>query len=100
MGLYYEAHVTIEPVFDERLHLFRETAERYGFRVADLLLQKRKSDKPERSKRDSFCTARSNDFDKLKSWTECLMVDLKGLGFQVWRWKIEDTLIDVRLRNG
>jgi hypothetical protein len=37
----------------------------YGFRVADLLLKKRKEDTEYRSSKDSFCTGRAGAYDAL-----------------------------------
>jgi hypothetical protein len=98
-SLYYEAHVTIEPVWDERLAEFKRIAEDEDFRVADLLMQKRVEDTPERSKFDSFCTGRNNDRHALTGNMIRLILNLKAAGFQVWRYKIEDTLMDSRYQD-
>jgi len=92
--LYYEAHVTIEPVFDERLENFRKICELYEFRVADLLFKKRKHDTPQRSSFDAFCTGRSKEYEDLQSRTCSLVNELKNNNFEVWRYKIESTLLD------
>lgn len=99
MGLYFEAHVTIEPVFDERLEEFKRVARAYGFVVADLFIQKKRLDTPERSNKDTFCTGRSKNLESILSDTKCLVADLKELNLEVWRWKIEDILVDVRLKD-
>ena len=52
----YEAHITIEPVFDEALSAVGVLALQHGFTVSKLFMQKRKEDTPERSKYDSFLT--------------------------------------------
>ena len=54
--MYYESHVTVEPLFGEDLEKLKSIAEVYKFRVADLLMQKRPEDSPERSKYDTFAT--------------------------------------------
>lgn len=95
---YYEAHVTIEPVFDERLEELKMLTAIHGFRVADLLLQRRKSDKEQRSSKDSFCTGRSSDLDDLFDRMTDMVKHLELLGFQVWRQKIEAVLFDERIR--
>ena len=97
--LYYEAHVTIEPVFDERLEDLKKIAFYWGFRVADLLMVKRPNDTPERSKYDTFMTARNTDYDIIHDNTIRCVDNLFEAGFKVWRYKIEDTLLDVRLVN-
>ncbi len=96
MSLYYEAHITIEPVFDDRLEEFKQFANTQQFRVADLLMQKRSEDTPERSKFDTFCTGRDTNLILLKVRMSILLHWLQNHGFKVWRYKIEDTLIDSR----
>ena len=93
---YYEAHVTVEPIFDEELIKFEATARIHGFRVATLLMKKRKTDSPERSANDSFCTGRSISYSDIKDRMLSLLEDLKSEGFEVWRYKIESTLLDSR----
>lgn len=97
--LYFESHVTIEPVFDGALEIFKALALGFGFRVADLLMQKRKQDSPERSKFDTFATGRSKSYEELERNTLALVAAAQATGFQVWRYKIENTLIDVRLKT-
>lgn len=92
--LYYEAHITVEPVFEERHARFVEVCRKYRFRVATLLMQKRKDDTPERSKDDSFCTGRDVMYDDLKGRTLDLVAALVRDGFKVWRYKIEAALLD------
>ncbi len=93
---YYEAHVTIEPVFGKQLAILETVASKYGFRVADLLMQKRAEDTPERSKNDTFCTARSISYSDLETRMFNLAAQLTEAGFTVWRYKIESTLLDSR----
>ena len=96
---YYEAHVTIEPIFDERLSQAQAIAREYKFRVADLLMQKRKQDTPERSSRDTFMTGHSKSYEDIKERIHGLVNLLKKQGFKVWRYKIEDTLIDSKFND-
>lgn len=103
--LYFECHITIEPVFDDeffdgvtvsKLEIVRILAKDRGFRVADLLMQKRTDDTEARSKHDTFCTGRSKVYgDILHRMTE-LCRALKIAGFKVWRAKIEDTIYDTK----
>lgn len=96
MGLYYECHVTIEPVFDDRLELFKKVCATQNFRVADLLMQKRAEDTPERSAKDSFCTGHSQNLFEIQDRMVNLVEALQRWGFEVWRYKIEDCVIDSR----
>ena len=93
---YYEAHVTVEPVFEEDLERFKTICHDYKFRVANLLMQKRRSDSEERSKNDSFCTGRGISFTDIEKRMLALVQRLQKEGFKVWRYKIESTLIDSR----
>lgn len=93
----YEAHVTIEPVFGSRFDLFERVCKYFQFKPAELLLQKSREDTPERSSKDSFCTGHGTDYGQLLCRVELLVHSLKVEGFQVWRYKIEGILLDVRL---
>lgn len=97
---YYEAHVTIDPVFDDRLKQFETIARAHGFRVATLLMQKRKEATPERGVNDSFCTGRSISYSDIKDRMLALLTALREDGFRVWRYKIESTLLDSRYDDG
>jgi hypothetical protein len=93
---YFECHITIEPVFEERLVLFKRLCASQDFRVAELLMQKRKSDTPERSKYDTFCTGHSATYEDLKTRMLNLLVLLRASNFEIWRYKIEDCVLDSR----
>ena len=97
--LYYEAHVTIEPVFDGKLELLKEIAKSYNFRVADLLMKKREEDSELRSKHDTFMTGHSKSYADIAIRLQQLIVKAKDNGFTVWRYKIEDTLLDSRVED-
>jgi len=94
--LSYEAHITIEPVFGERFERFEEISTPYGFRPAELLLQKQRLETPIRSNKDSFCTGHGKEYEELLVRTTGLVRHLKDDGFQVWRHKIEGIVLDVR----
>ena len=66
----------------------------HKFVVADLLMQKRKVDTAERSKSDTFMTGRHKDYDILYARMAACIADLLKCGYKVWRYKIEDTIID------
>jgi hypothetical protein len=94
--LYYESHVTIEPVFDDRLEELRTIARGYKFYVADLLMRKRAADSERRSAKDSFATSRDHSRVALELRMRHFIDSLRGHGFQVWRAKIEAALYDER----
>ena len=93
---YYESHLTIEPVFEEDLAVVQALCKYHQFRTADLLMQRRAEDTPERSRFDTFCTGRSYDLMDLKLRTMHLVALLQDEGFKVWRYKIEETILDSR----
>lgn len=94
---YFESHVTIEPVFGERLALFQELCVQYGFKAAKLLMQKDRESTPERSDKDTFCTGHALSYVVLQQRMMDLVDRLVEKDFRVWRYKIEAVLTDVRL---
>lgn len=95
--MYYESHITVEPVFDQRLDDFSTLCAQYGFRPAKLMMKKRAEDTPERSPYDSFCTGRGKEGEDLTARMLALVACLKENGFAVWRYKIEHVILDVKL---
>ena len=93
---YYEAHITIEPVFDARYAEFSKLCTKYKFRAATLLMQKRKTETPVRSTNDAFCTGRGLSRSDLEDRMVGLVSALTKAGFHVWRYKTESTLLDSR----
>lgn len=93
--LYYEAHVTLDPVFDDDLAKLKQLATAHHFRVADLFMQKRREDTPERSKFDAFTTARATSYDDLRLRSTCFADACHAAGFKVRRLKIEAALLDI-----
>lgn len=96
LPLYYEAHVTLEPVFDRKAEDLQEIAQRHGFRVAELLLQRRAVETATRSTKDAFTTRRGADYTILRDEAEAFAMDLTEHGLVVWRVKVEAALYDKR----
>jgi hypothetical protein len=94
--LYYEVHITIEPVFDEQLEQVRKLGQSMNFKVADLLMKKRKDDTETRSQYDTFMTAHCKTMNDAIISIVNVCNELKLQGFKVWRYKIEDVIIDSR----
>ena len=97
--IYYECHVTIEPVFDERLEALKDIVRPFGFQVADLLMLKKQNASPERSKQDTFCTGRDKAYRAIHDRMMSLVEKLTLEGYDVWRYKIESVILDVRLKK-
>ena len=95
---YFECHITIEPVFQERLLLFQEICKDYKFRVADLYMQREREATPERSNKDTFCTGRGKDYNEIKVRMYRLVAQLEDHDYDVWRQKIEAVVLDDRLK--
>lgn len=96
--MYYKCHITIEPVFEEKLEVVKDIAANHKFKVAELLMQKRKEDTAERSKYDTFMTGHEKDHcdDLMIRMVNCIK-ELKDKGFKVWRYKIEHITMDSRI---
>ena len=88
MALYYESHVTIDPVFGQDLSNFVAICANYKFRVAKLLMEKGPNTK------DAFCTSRSQSYTDIVTRTIELVQRLQREKFVVRRYKIEDTIVD------
>lgn len=88
--MYYECHVTVDPLEGSRKHVFQVICEDNTFKPAKLLMQKTL----EESNLDAFCTAKNKDFNKLKQHMEKLLKHLTEYDFVVRRYKIEAILLD------
>lgn len=94
-ALYYECHITIEPVEGERLELFEVLSRKYKFKVVNLLMRK----SLERSQLDSFTTAKSKKFEVLHEAMMGLLSDLEQNKFEIYRHKIEKVVIDSKINH-
>lgn len=93
--LYFECHVTIEPVFGERLKLAQDLSRNHKFKVAELLMKKRDShDEFEPSDYDTFTTGHSKYYSDIRDRMIALIENLKNNEFKILRYKIEDTVCD------
>lgn len=98
---YYECHITIEPVFEDwgNIKIVEEIAIRNGFKLAKLLMQKRTEDTPERSKNDTFMTSHGKELLDLTYRMINCCKELQDAGFTVYRYKIEDIVLDSRIKD-
>lgn len=97
---YFECHITIEPLALYNIILLRREVAQYGFRVADLYMAKREEDTEQRSKYDTFMTARNKSYFVLKqNMTACIKYLETAAGIKVWRYKIEDTICDSKIED-
>lgn len=57
-------------------------------------MKKREKDTEERSKNDTFKTGHSQDKDDIINRMLSVMKELSDNNFKVWRYKIEDVILD------
>jgi hypothetical protein len=91
VSLYYEAHITIDPVEGLRRALAEQLASYEHFKLAKLLMAKGAP-----SKLDTFMTGHATELKALELRTESLIRALLAHGFTVRRYKIEDCILDSR----
>lgn len=89
--LYFESHITIDPVPEVLRSFAQRCASKYNFKLAKLLM-----DKGVDSPLDTFMTAHSRSRSDIIERTKLMVLDLQQAGFIVRRYKIEDTVVDSR----
>lgn len=95
----YECHITIEPVFDERLAQAKVLAGLVEFKVASLYMKRDREATELRSENDTFMTGHDQDFDNIQERMGDLVALLRLNGFNVWRYKIEQILVDSKYQG-
>lgn len=90
--LYFETHITIDPVEEFQEPELKRLASEFGFRVAELYMKK-----GERSRLDSFMTTRGTNYEDVYLRTLACVEALISRDYVVRRYKIENTLLDVKL---
>lgn len=90
--LYYEVHVTIEPVEQDKYVLFEKLAAAQGFWCSEWALKKENG-------YNFFATTRSKSYDGAYSRMYHLITSLAVRGFKVLRYKIEDTVLDSKIED-
>lgn len=98
-SLYYESHITIEPVFGERLDKLKELCGDYEFRVADLLMKKSAEGEAKPSTTDTFCSGRDADYSMLHARMTFLLFTLALNAFKIYRYKIEQVVLDSKMND-
>ncbi len=88
--IYYECHVTVDPLEGSRRLVFEIICKDFTFKPARLLMQK----SLEESTLDAFCTAKNADFFKLQNHMNSLLDKLNEYEFVVRRYKIEAIILD------
>lgn len=92
--LYFESHVTIDPIHEHQKSFVEGLCEQQGFKLAKLFM--RKDFKDHEHQDDAFMTGHGKDLLDIKQRTVDLVRTLQCSGFVVRRYKIEDTVLDSR----
>lgn len=92
---YYEAHITIDPVTGHKRKFIETTANTYGFRLAPLYIMQT----GEEHKDDAFLSARNNSLSAMIGDVKGMCTVLLHHGIVIRRYKIEDTLLDSRIKD-
>jgi hypothetical protein len=95
-ALYFECHVTIDPVAESELEALSQGASFFGFKLVKLLMAKGAQEFL--SDRDSFMTSHSasSDYENLATRMLLLCNWLKDSGYGLRRYKIESVVMDSR----
>lgn len=87
--LYYEAHITVEAAPDDEWGRFSHSARVSGWRASRF-----SEDEVDDMDGKWFLSTRDIDYDKIKDDIISAICWMEDNGFQVLRYKIEDTLLD------
>jgi hypothetical protein len=94
MQLYYESHITLDPVtVSEQVEQVEKLCKEHNFQLAKFAMVK---SFPVNTN-DTFATGRGEGLDKLAVSMLELIYALKEAGFVVRRYKIEAVVIDSRI---
>lgn len=94
----FEAHVTVEPLFNERRKQFEEICGRHGYKAANLVMIK-KEGAATPSNRDTFCTGYGDAVSDMKFVLRKFVPELRKAGIKVWRYKIEAIIVDSKFKD-
>ena len=95
--LYYEAHITIDPVPEEHRYLVEALGVPHKFKLAKLLMEKQGVLSP--STLDTFMTAHGTSLDDMIERVKGMVLSLQKNFYKVKRYKIEDTVSDSRTED-
>jgi hypothetical protein len=91
--LYFECHVNFKPISPDFRDLLEKICQFHGFRLARLLNMNMTNSI------DTFCTTRGTVFKDVLDRTRFFITETKVNGFDSTRYKIENTLIDSKIRD-
>jgi len=97
--LYFESHVTMDPVFDADRDKLAAIVKPFGFKLANLIMRKREADGEQPHQDDTFATAHGSELAAILERTRACVRALSEHGFVVRRYKVEDTVVDSRIED-
>lgn len=98
--LYFESHITIEPVFGTERERVTLMVQRFGFKLAKLIMRKEKSDLLTPHVDDTFMTAHGESLEDIQVRTaQCVATLRMEASVEVRRYKIEEAIIDSRFED-
>lgn len=90
--MYYECHVTIDPVYDKKLEQVKVIAMHSEFKVAKFIMQK------DGGVEDTFMTAHDASLERIVKNLDKLLHELQDVVL-VRRYKIEHIIFDTKLHG-
>lgn len=88
-SLYYECHITTEVIPHDKREQFDKDCKEFGFWASDWKLAD--------TSLKFFATSRDTDLENMRLRMDGLMRLIKSRGIMIWRYKIEDTIIDSKI---
>lgn len=98
--LYFECHITIDPIAYDKLNEIQKHLDKFSFRPSKLILRKPVSGThfhDQEWRDDMFITSRGTDYDDLRGRMYIIIAILQNHGIPARRYKIENTLIDIKV---
>lgn len=95
--LYFETHVTVDPLTEEQQHLADAVLTSFGFKRAELVMLKDNTVSPHYG--DAFYSSRHYGMRSARQSVAAAVGWFTGMGIRVRRYKIEFTIMDSRIED-
>lgn len=97
-ALYFETHITLDPVDGEALKKVQELCTKYNMRISTLILRREDGSPGEQHKDDIFISGRYLYYNEAVDKVQAMVVAVQHLNIKVRRYKIENTLKDIKFQ--